>query len=225
MPFKIKALIFIYFFLLTPPPPPAHHNQLINSRLRRNSAIIAEQEEFSISPDSRPTIEKPKLGGIKTNLILLGAGLANIGIEHPLGDRFSVDLSFIYSPYTIKRDWKFRTLGIQPELRWWWKESMKGHFLGLHGHLLYYNVAWDDLDRYQDREGRTPLWGAGLSYGYTLPVHKRWNLEFTIGAGYAHLIYDSFYNVGNGAKYSTDTKDYWGITRVGITLVYKLKMD
>jgi hypothetical protein len=152
-------------------------------------------------------------------------GMTNISMEFPAGNRFSLDLPFTYSPYTIGNDWKFRVLGIQPELRYWWKNPMEGHFLGLHVHLFYYNLTWNSLYRYQDKNGKTPLGGVGLSYGYVCSLHKRWNLEFTIGAGYTHLVYDTFYNVGNGAKFTTETKDYWGITRAGVSLVYKLKRD
>jgi len=33
--------------------------------------------------------------------------------------------------------------------------------------------------------------------------------------------YNSFYNIENGAKLDTRIKHYWGITRVGLSLVYR----
>ena len=113
-----------------------------------------------------------------------------------------------------------RTLSIQPEIRWWTNRMMNGHFVGLHTHLAYYNISVDNLDRYQDTDGKTPLYGCGLSYGYAMPLKNQWNMEFTIGFGYARLDYDIFYNVKNGAVYDNQTKDYWGVTRAGINLIY-----
>jgi hypothetical protein len=181
-------------------------------------------EEPKPLPEPKPLRKPvaPKYWAVKTNLFHWVAGVSNIGVEYPVGNRFSIDFPVVYSPYTIKNNWKIRTLGIQPEFRWWVGRQMTGHFLGLHTHLAYYNVSTDELDRYQDKDGKTPLWGTGLSYGYVLPLKGQWNMEFTVGAGYAHLAYDVFYNVSNGAKYDTVSKNYWGFTRAGVTLVYKL---
>ena len=49
-------------------------------------------------------------------------------------------------------------------------------------------------------------------------------MEFVIGFGYARLDYDIFYNmknVKNGALYDNRTKDYWGMTRAAINLIYQ----
>lgn len=94
----------------------------------------------------------------------------------------------------------------------------QGHFVGVHAHVGVFNVKWQD-DRFQTA-GR-PLLGAGVTYGYSLPFSAHWGAEFLIGAGYANMKYDRFYNIDNGAKMGTDTFNYWGITRLGISLVYR----
>ncbi len=176
-----------------------------------------------LPPREKPVeaIQPTQHWAVKTNLLQLGVGIANVGVELPIARQLSVDIPFTYSPYTVANSWKMRTLSFQPELRWWLHDQMNGHFVGLHTHVAYYNIASDDEDRYQDKDGKTPLWGGGLSYGYALTLKGRWGMEFTLGLGYAHLNYDIFYNVNNGEKYATETKDYWGLTRAGITLIYK----
>ena len=79
-------------------------------------------------------------------------------------------------------------------------------------------MRWEK-NRYQDT-GR-PLLGAGVSYGYVQPLTGHLKAEFTFGAGYANIKYDTFYNVDNGALLSTRTRIYWGITRVGLSLIYQ----
>ncbi|MDR2449313.1 MAG: DUF3575 domain-containing protein [Prevotellaceae bacterium] len=169
---------------------------------------------------------------VKTNLLLLGIdAIANAGGELFLpairGRYFSIDVSFIYSPYMVARNWKFRALAVQPELRWWIrkKQPAGGHFLGVHAHVAWYNVSTNRSSYYQDRDGRTPLWGAGVSYGYAVavPGWDRCSMEFTLGAGYARLDYDVFYNVPNGAKYAGAAKNYWGLTRAGLSFSYYFK--
>jgi hypothetical protein len=185
---------------------------------RADVQIIIRYKEKIIEPQSVPLL------CLKTNLAFWGAGVANAGVEFPIGRQLSVDIPIIYSPYTIANDWRIRMLGIQPEVRWWTEQAMKGHFIGMHSHLAYYNISTNQLNRYQDRDRKTPLWGFGMSYGYALPLHKRWNMEFTIGGGYARLDYDVFYNVNNGAVSDSGTKNYWGMTRAAINLIYQFNI-
>jgi hypothetical protein len=192
--------------------------QEINSDIINNSdtAIKSTEQVYAdIATDNKTWL-------VKANLLQLGIGVANAGVEYSFSDRFSIDVPITYSPYTIKRTYKLRTLSIQPELRWWMENQLSGHFFGFHAHLAYYNVALNSYDRYQDKGGKTPLLGFGFSYGYALKGKGRWNFEFTAGIGYAHLKYDVFYNVRNGADYNTKSKNYFGLTKAGVTLIYKL---
>ncbi|MDR3236265.1 MAG: DUF3575 domain-containing protein [Prevotellaceae bacterium] len=195
----------------------------ITNSPRLNSTLTLATPEITYGEPVETLLAAPRrFMKVKTNLLYLAAGVSNLGIEYPIGRHFSIDVPVTFSPYTMKRDWLIRTLSIQPEFRWWTGAQMSGHFFGLHAHAAYYNLSLNDYDRYQDRDGDTPLWGAGVSYGYALPICKRWHLEFTVGAGYARLDYDTFYNVNNGAKYASEAKGYWGITRAGITLSYNI---
>lgn len=162
----------------------------------------------------------------KNNLIYDVALVANLGVEIGFGKHFSVDIPITYSPYTISLNYRMRTLSVQPDLRYYLKEGWRGHFFGIHGNFAYYNVVtpFNTRTRYQDRDGNHPLYGGGISYGYSLPFRKdsRWGVEFTIGAGYAYLDYDCFYNVDNGAWFTKDTKHYFGIDKAGITIYYRI---
>lgn len=62
----------------------------------------------------------------------------------------------------------------------------------------------------------------GLSYGYVLPFARHWAAEFTVGAGYVHTKYDTYYNIPNGARFEKGRAyNYWGLTKVGINLLYR----
>ena len=66
--------------------------------------------------------------------------------------------------------------------------------------------------------------GGGISYGYQWPISKRLNLELSIGAGYARLLYDKFNCVKCGEKLESDVKDnYFGITKGAVSLIYFIK--
>jgi hypothetical protein len=174
----------------------------------------------------------------KTNLALWGVdAIANIEAEIllPVVEKhaFSINVPVIYSPYTVFGNWKFRLLALQPEFRWWLSNEERWwlrkewpantHFLGIHTHLAWFNVAVNSHDRFQGKKGQLPLWGAGASYGYVLalPWWKGCGIEFTLGLGYARIAYEVYHNMANGAKYDSGVKHYWGVTRLGITLIYR----
>lgn len=166
--------------------------------------------------------EKPgTVFAIKTNVAYLAATVLNLGVEIGFGKHYSIDFPVVYSPYTVKSTYKLKVLALQPEFRYWLKTPMKGHFFGVHAHVGWFNVAMNCTSRYQDNR---PLFGAGISYGYALPFSKHWGAEFTIGAGYANMSYDVFYNEENGKQYDCGVKNYWGITKLGVTLIYKFNI-
>lgn len=168
------------------------------------------------SPAGEP-IYVPRMA-IKTNAVYWAVAVANLGVEFALGNHYSVDVPVIYSPYTVASDFRFRFLVVQPELRYWLRSPMKGHFFGAHFHAGAFNIAVDDKSRYQSPNG---FYGIGLSYGYSLAFARHWAVEFTIGAGYAYTKYDAYYNIPNGARYEKSVPyDYWGITKAGISVVY-----
>lgn len=188
--------------------------------------------ETVAEPDAVPAPEQPVVEAdkpenecspafaVKTNAALLGATVANLGLEVGFCNRLSLDVPVLYAPYTVKDNYKLKVLAVQPELRYWLDRPFRGHFFGFHTHLGWFNVAVNDDYRYQSH-GDSPLWGFGVSYGYALPLNGHWGAEFTLGAGYAHIPYEKYYNVRNGAQCGSGIKNYWGITRAGITLVYK----
>lgn len=187
-----------------------------------------EIDEVQNVPVSEPQLsvtelEEPFRFAVKTNLLYLGAGVANIGVDFCVSDNFSVELPVNYSPYTIKRDYKLRMFSIHPEVKYWFNKAMKGHYVALQGHVGWFNVALNDKDRYQDRDDM-PLLGIGVNYGYSLPIYKNLSLEFSVGVGYAHIEYDVFYNVDNGISYNNGVKDYFGLTKAAIGIVYNFNV-
>jgi len=170
-------------------------------------------------------IYRGRFVSLKTNCAALGLLVANVGVEFSFGRGFSLDLPFYYSPYDITPKFRVRILGTQPELRYWLRRDWPGggHFFGLNGTVAGFNVSFPRTERFQDPE--RALWGFGVSYGYALNFGRnhRWGVEFNIGAGYMNYHLDTFANVYNGRLLHTQKKDYWGITRVGISLTCKFR--
>lgn len=155
---------------------------------------------------------------LKSNVPFQALSIHNLAVEVQVHKQVTVDFPVMWSISDIEREHAVRGIAFQPEGRWWLKKAGVGHFFGVHAHAAWFNLKWED-NRYQT--GKRPLLGAGISYGYKLPLSAHWGAEFNIGAGYANMKYDTFYNIENGAQLDTRVRHYWGITRAGISLVYR----
>lgn len=163
---------------------------------------------------------------LKTNLSGLGFLIANIHAEVDLGRGFSFALPVYYSAVDYFGETsKYRTFTLQPELRYWFNGKYTSFYAAAHAGLGWYNFT-DGKWRIQDKDGRTPAIGGGISAGYRLPLQKnspRWFVELGVGAGVYPLHYDRFHNEKDGALESTRKETCFGIDQLSVNLVYKFK--
>lgn len=193
---------------------------------KKSEAVVEVQEVKKTKEPAKRAAKQPaaKEKGpryitIKNNLAYQAIAVSNLAVEVQCSKHLSVELPLIWSFWDMEQEHGIRTFALQPEARWWTgNEVGRGHFFGVHAHVGWFNVKWND-NRYQSND--RPLLGAGISYGYKLPLGNHWGAEFSLGAGYANMRYDTYYNIDNGAKIDTRVRDYWGITRVGLSLVYR----
>ena len=175
---------------------------------------------------------------VKTNLLGIGFLMVNAAVEVDIIENLSFALPVYWSgwDYAGINTLKFRTLMIQPELRYYIPKT-HGLYVGAHFGMGYWNFALgeyapklglDEMDgwRYQDHKGESPAIGGGLSIGYALQFGKdsRWGMEFAIGAGAYDAKYDVFYNEPNGPYHKpgyNSRTTYIGIDNAAISLTYK----
>ena len=160
------------------------------------------------------------------NLALDALLVPNLGFEADLSDSWSVAVPIFYSGWNWFgiENTKFRCLGTRPEIRWW---PFPKHifYVGAHAGATYYNVAFKPLSdtyRYQDTDGKTPMFGGGLDVGAKIPISKRVSILLSAGAGVYSLSYDMFYLGKNGRQaYAAQQKTYFGPDFLQLSVVYR----
>ena len=188
---------------------------------------LATESTVSAVPQSEQSLFVPGMR-IKTNTVGAALAIANLSLEFDFAKRWSLDIPVFYSAWNyFKPTIKFRTLAIQPELRFWFKEGHSKFYIGAHGGAAYYNLAFDGAYRYQDMNGEKPALGGGIGFGYRLPISKngRWSLDFGLGAGIYKAPYDKFYNTSNvlfGELVESKETLYLTIDNVAISFGYKI---
>ena len=165
---------------------------------------------------------------IKTNILADVALSPNVGIEFGLKPHWSLDVTGEYNQWTIQQH-KWKHWLVQPEVRYWFCDYFAKHFLGLHLMGGQYNTGnirnninflGSDLSVLTDNfiEG----WGigAGIAYGYALPLSRHLNLEFEIGVGYVYTQFDRFECTECRKKAGSGDHHYVGPTKAAVNLVY-----
>ncbi len=161
--------------------------------------------------------------GIKSNTLYWATATPNLGLEFGLGAKTTLEVSGNYNPFTFNDGRKWKHWLVQPELRFWTCEKFNGHFFGVHGFYGEFNAANLKILNMENYRKEGDLWGAGISYGYQWIIGKRWNLEATIGVGYAHLSYDTYECGHCGDFVGHKVKNYVGPTKIGLSFIYFIR--
>lgn len=137
---------------------------------------------------------RPFYMDVRTNMLLDAAALPNVGAEFYVGRNFSVGANWMYgwwSKNAIHRFW--RAYGGDIFGRWWFGKAaadkpLTGHHVGIYAGAVTFDFEWGGKGYMGGVPGGS-LWDrcmgfGGIEYGYSLPVSRRLNIDFTIGVGY-----------------------------------------
>lgn len=160
---------------------------------------------------------------IKTNLFHDLVLTPDLGMEISLTGKFSFSLEGVYawwSKDSAHSYWRIR--GAWAEMRYWFGSRsgtrvLTGHHAGVYGSVHDYDFEFGNRG-WQSPDGR---YGVGISYGYSLCLNDRLNLDFAIRTGYS---------IGKVIKYKSQCGEYvctdislhryWGVTGLEVTLVW-----
>lgn len=163
---------------------------------------------------------------LKNNLVFDAMLTPNLGMEIGLGKKVTLDINANYNPFTFSDNKKFKHWMAQPELRFWTCERFSGTFFGIHAHGGEYDAAniklpFDLFKNLKDNRYDGYFYGGGISVGHQWVLAKHWNLEASIGAGYARFEYDKFDGLPKDApKKETGHYNYFGVTKATISFIY-----
>lgn len=178
-----------------------------------------------------PAPEKEFYMGVKSNMVYDALLVPNIGVEFYLGKRWTVGGNWMYAWWKHDaRHYYWRVYGGDIAVRKWFgsaaeRKPLTGHHVGLYGQMLTYDFETGGRGYMGGEPGGT-LWNkanyvAGLEYGYSLPVAKRFNIDFVVGAGYMWGEYHEYIPVDNCYVWQVTKKRNWfGPTKAEISLVW-----
>lgn len=187
---------------------------------------FAEPNGISISAKGdvmQEVRKKPWYVGVKTNMLYDALLVPNGGLEIYLGKNWSIDAYWMYAWWKSDRVHNYwRTYGGDVELRKWLgsaarRKPLTGHHIGAYAQIVTYDFELGGRGYLADRWS----YAAGVSYGYSLPVAKRLNIDFSMGLGYMGGEYKEYLpQDGHYVWQSTKRRHWIGPTKAEISLVW-----
>ena len=168
---------------------------------------------------------KAQTVAVKSNILYDATATVNLGAEVAFNRHWSLDISGNYNGWDVASDKSWQHWMVQPEARYWLHEKFNGHYFGVHGVYMDYDMSHVNfmsvMKKYFAYDGNA--YGGGISYGYQLYLSPHWNIEFSAGVGFLHFEYDkSAYPADKEPAYKY-RNNYFGPTKLGVSIVYIIK--
>ena len=177
---------------------------------------------------------------VKTNLLYDAATLLNYSVEVPVTKHFSALLYHQFPWWTWgqnNNEYCVRFLSVGAEAKWWFlpqprpaigksvkRDKLMGHYVGVYAESGKWDFQWKRSIRTQGEH-----WSVGLSYGYSMPLGRYFNMEFSLSVGYASIPYRQFVpSEDYGILWRDPEKQgrwhYFGPTKAQISLVVPIRV-
>lgn len=185
------------------------------------------------APDSVEEYDRKPIFSLRTNLLV---PLLNVGLQVPIGNRFSIGADWYY-PF-LYREWSdklaqtncFQALSPGIDFRVYlgkkhrkgrenWQYRLSGHSIGLYVSCGRYDVEW------QFKGEQAKFANAGIDYMYSARIGKkrRLRMDFSVGVGYCRskaVEYQVFRPGGKAYKTGMIRDVNWiGPTKATVSLV------
>lgn len=166
------------------------------------------------------------------------AAIPNIGVQFYLGNHWSIAANYMHAWWSKESKHRYwRIYGADVNVKWWFGNRSKaakstpagnpfsGHHIGAYIQALTYDFEWGGKAYMGGEPGGTifdrPQIGLGFEYGYSLPVARRLNIDFSIGLGYLGGRVYEFQPDGDRYLWiSTKNKRWFGPTKLEVSLVW-----
>lgn len=221
-----EAKVVLTFGRPLPPPPAMVEQPVVVVEVVPEQEIIITE---TIVEEEKP--QRPFYMALKSNMVADLLALPEIGAEFYLGKNLSAVANWMYGWWDRDRTHRYwRAYGGDLALRWWFGRAahdkpLTGHHLGIYGGVVTYDFEFGGKGHMGGRPGHN-LWDrcmhyCGVEYGYSLPIARRINFDFTLGLGYMGGKYVEYHPSGKCYIWDATKQKHWfGPTKLEVSLVW-----
>lgn len=203
--------------------PAPLHNPALETQVTIDPALM------NAPCSSRP--RRPFHMAIYTNMLYDLLAIPNIGVEFYLGKDWSVAGNWMHAWWSNDNRHRYwRLYGGEINVRRWFgaaarRKPLTGHHIGVYAQAVTFDFEFGGKAYMGGEPGGTILdrahFGAGFEYGYSLPVARRLNIDFSLGVGYlGGKIHEFVPDNGRYLWKATRNLNWFGPTKLEVSLVW-----
>lgn len=166
---------------------------------------------------------RPFYASLKTNALYDLLLIPSVGAEVWLGKMMSVNANWSYAWWSKNRRHNYwRYYGGDIAVRRWFgrkaaEKPLTGHHIGLYAQIMTYDFELGG----KGYMGNKYNYGGGVEYGFSLPLARRFNMDFTVGVGYLGGEYYEYTPIdGHYVWQATKQRRWFGPTKAEVSLVW-----
>lgn len=154
---------------------------------------------------------------LRANLLRWATLTPDLGVEWRINRNWGVLVNGAWTSWSWdNKNRRYALWNVSPEIHYYIGKEKRG-YLGVMYQLGEFNYKFGDTGKQGDYKG------GGITGGYVLPIGKCLALDFSLGLGYTRADFEK-YMVTDGVRVrqGNGVKNYWGVNKAGVTLVWKL---
>lgn len=224
---NIKDVVIVTFRL---PEPPAVVEVEPRPVVEEKPVVVEEKKTVNTTPVPHSIVEEPvstqpdrRILDLRTNLLYDAFLTPTLGIEWHINNNIGIKLDGSFAFWGNEHGRVHKVWVISPEVRWYMGDSRR-FYLGAGANTGKYNIYRGMVGRLVSNNTgyQGKMYGGGITVGYMLKMGNAFSLDFNLGLGYTRFEYDTF-GISNEVrvyKGKNLTKNVWGPTQAGVTLVW-----
>ncbi len=203
-------------------------NMKQTKNIRHRIAAVLAALVTTAAAEAQNQDKIPATVQLRTNTVYDLALCPNIGIEIQMNNGFAWQVDYVGAWWNNDTRHKYYSnYGLQAEMRYY-IGSIKtchpysGHHIGIYGQTVTYDFEFGGTGWQSPHFNDS--YGAGVSYGFTLPVSKKFFFDFTAGIGFFKSKYAVYEPKRTGGYLKTDYRrlNYFGPTKIEATIVWNI---
>ena len=154
---------------------------------------------------------------LRANLLRWATLTPDLGLEWRICASCGIAVNGSWTSWSWNdKDRRYALWEVAPEVRYYMGEK-KAWYLGAMFKTGQFNYKLSETGKQGD------LMGGGITAGYQMWLNKALALDFNLGLGYLNADFEKYEVIDDvRVRRGNETKDWWGPTNAGVTLVWKL---
>lgn len=198
---------------------PVPTDKPIENVAKEETACETRKTSFGNVPvtENAPKAASDSYFSLRANLLRWATLTPDLGVEWRINRHVGIVVNGTYTSWSWDdRNRRYALWEVNPEVRYYIGKEKRG-YIGAMYKVGEFNYKFSETGKQGD------LMGGGITGGYQLKLNNALSMDFSLGLGCIHADYEKYLVIdGVRVRQGKNTKNWWGPTSAGVTLVWTI---